>query len=125
PPDIAVWADEEPVEDVTAADLLCRIVERRRGQKASRRVARQKISDRGATVRKQAIAVRNTPHDLSRVFGMVRHHEALGLLVPPTKAGYPVVVPVEDAGLDRRGLCRQEGFAPSEVRAAGGEHVRV
>src|SRR5207302_546470 len=92
PADVAVRTDEEPVEDVASADLLCWIVERRRGQEASRRVARQQIADRRATLGKQAVAVRDPTHDLARVFGMVGHHEALRLLVPPAKPGYAVVV---------------------------------
>ena len=107
----------EPVHAVER-DLFCRIVERSSSEEASRCIAREQIADRGAAMSEQAVAVRDPPHDLAGIFRVVRHHEALGLLVPPTKAGYPVVVPVENAGLARRGLCRQERFPPIERRAA-------
>src|SRR5205823_4480919 len=80
PPDVAVRTDEEPVEDVTAADLPRRIVERRRREEAPRRIAGQEIADRSAAVREETVAVRYPPHDLARIFGMVRDHQTLGLL---------------------------------------------
>src|SRR5205814_1959234 len=124
PADVAVRTDEEPVEDVAAPDLLCRIVERRGGEEASRRIAREQIADRRATVRQQTGAVRDPTHDLARIFGVVRHHKALRLLVPPAKPGYPVVVAVENAGLARRGLRRQERLPPIEGHAARAEPPR-
>src|SRR5438477_63225 len=108
PTHVAVRADEEPVEHVAAADLLRGIVERRRRQEASWCVAGEKIPDRSAALREQAISIRDPPLDLASVFGVVRHHETLRFLVPPAKARNAVAVAVKDARLARRGLRRQE-----------------
>src|SRR5205814_5423831 len=62
PPYVAVRTDEEPVEDVTAADLPRRIVERRRCEEAPRRIAGEEIADRSAAVREETVAVRYPPH---------------------------------------------------------------
>src|SRR5207253_10424846 len=97
PPHVAVRTAEEPVEHVAPTDLLRGVVERRRGEEASRRIAGEEIADRGAALREESVAVRDPAHDLAGVFGMVRDHEAAGLLVPPPKARDAVVVPVEDA----------------------------
>src|SRR5207248_4253632 len=82
------------------------------------------ISDRGAALRQESVAVRDPAHDLAGIFGMVRDHEAAGLLVPPPKARDAVVVAVEDAGLARRGLRRQERLPAIEGHAARAEPPR-
>src|SRR5207249_3920979 len=53
----AVRTQEEPVEDMAAPYLFGWVVERGRGEKATRRVAREQIPDRGAAGREQAAAI--------------------------------------------------------------------
>ena len=118
PSDVAVRTDEEPIEDVAAADLPRRIVKRRGGEEASRRIAGDEIADRGTAVREKAVAVRDSTHDLACVLGVVRHHEPLRLLVPPAEARDPVIVPVEDARLACRCLGRQQRLPAIEGHAA-------
>src|SRR5204862_4722244 len=124
PTHVAVRADEEPVEDVAPADLLRRIVERRRGQEAPGSVAGEEVTDRGAALREQPVAVRDPSLDLASVFGMVRHHEALRLLIPPAEAGNVVVVAMQHTRLARRGLGWQERLPPIERHTARAQPSR-
>ena len=107
PAQVGVRADEEPVEDVAAARLARRIVNRRRGQVAALGVAGEQVADRRAADQ-QAASVGEAPHDLARVGRMVRDEEVPAVLLPPAERGDAVVRAMEDPGLAGRGLRRQE-----------------
>src|SRR6058998_3349231 len=109
---------------MAAADLPCRILESRGREEASRRIAGDEIADRRAALRKKAVAVRDSTHDLAGVFRMVRDYEPARVLVPPSEPRDTVVIPVEDARLARRRLCRQQRLPAIKGHGARAEPPR-
>ena len=118
PPQVAVRTQEPPVEHVAAAKLACRIIDRRRGEVAAARVAREQVAHRRSAAGEQAGAVGNPFLDLARVRGMVGHQKPLGLLLPPAETGDAVVPTVKQARLARRGLRRQKRLPLVEGHSA-------
>src|SRR2546425_1970603 len=55
PPDVAIGADEEPIQNVAAAELSSGVLDRRCGEVAARRVAGEEVPDRSSAVREKAV----------------------------------------------------------------------
>src|SRR5439155_27348126 len=72
PAEIAVRADEEPVEHVTASQLTTRIVDGRGREAASWRVARQEIPDGDSTVGEEGGTDGQPAHALAHIGRTVR-----------------------------------------------------